>query len=334
MEIISSIIGLGDFVRMSDLTLNIETAKTQLNHSLMGRILIWIQALRTPFFTASIVPLVLGMAIAWYDARIFDPLLGLLTLLAGIAIHAGTNLINDYFDQPTDDLNQNFSPFNGGSRMIQNNVLAPRQILIASITCYIVGIMTGLFIIITTGGFLLLFFLAIAVLLGLFYTALPVQLSYRGLGEIAVFVGFGPLGVVSAYFIQLGYINWGLCLIASIPIAFLIAMVLFLNEFQDLEADQEAGKKTLVVVVGKNSGVKIYLTGMIIAYIFLLVGVISTVFPPSLLLPFITLPLAAKAILTASKNYNLIQELQPANIMTILTHFTFGIMMALAFILT
>ncbi|UCG01453.1 MAG: 1,4-dihydroxy-2-naphthoate octaprenyltransferase [Candidatus Heimdallarchaeota archaeon] len=318
---------------MSDLTLNLEPAQTQLNHSLISRILIWIQALRAPFFTASIVPLVLGMAIAWYETRIFDPLLGFLTLLAGVAIHAGTNLINDYFDQPTDDLNQNFSPFNGGSRMIQNNVLVPRQILIASVICYLVGVVTALFIIIYTGGFLLLLFLAIAVLLGLFYTALPVQLSYRGLGEIAVFVGFGPLGVLSAFFIQLGYINWGLCLMASIPIAFLIAMVLFLNEFQDREADQEAGKKTLVVVLGKSSGIKIYLTGMIIAYIFLLVGIFFTIFPLSLLLPFITLPLAIKAILTATENYQLIKELQPANAMTILTHFIFGIMMALAFLL-
>ncbi|MHA2202460.1 MAG: 1,4-dihydroxy-2-naphthoate octaprenyltransferase [Candidatus Hodarchaeales archaeon] len=318
---------------MSDLTLNIETAKTQLNHSLLGRILIWIQALRAPFFTASIVPLVLGMAIAWHDARIFYPLSGFLTLLAGISIHAGTNLVNDYYDQPTDDLNQNFTPFSGGSRMIQNNVLAPRQILTASIICYIVGIVTTLFIIVNTGGFMLLFFLATAVLLGLFYTALPVQLSYRGLGEIAVFVGFGPLGVLSAYYIQLGYINWGLCLMASVPIALLIAMVLFLNEFQDREADQEAGKNTLVVVLGKNSGIKIYLTGMIIAYVFLLVGIFSTIFPLSLILPFITLPLAVKAILTAAKNYKMIKELQPANAMTILTHFTFGIMMALAFIL-
>ncbi|MFX0125654.1 MAG: prenyltransferase [Candidatus Hodarchaeota archaeon] len=318
---------------MSDISINVETTKTQLNHSLMGRILIWFQALRAPFFTASVVPLVLGMAIAWYDAQIFNPFLGILTLLAGVAIHAGTNLANDYFDQPTDDLNLNFSPFNGGSRMIQNNVLAPRQILIASTISYLVGIVTALFIIINTGGLMLLFFLATAVLLGLFYTALPVQLSYRGLGEISVFVGFGPLGVLSAYFIQLGYINWGLCLFASIPIAILIAMVLFLNEFQDMEADQEAGKNTLVVVLGKDSGIKIYLIGMILAYAFLPIGVISTVFPIFILLPFITLPLAIKALQTATKNYRLIKELQPANVMTILTHFTFGIMMALAFIL-
>jgi len=318
---------------MSDLSLIIENAQTPLNHSLLSRVLIWIQAFRAPFFTASTVPLVLGMAIAWYDAREFDPLLGCLTLLAGVAIHAGTNLANDYFDQPTDDVNQNFSPFNGGSRMIQNNVLAPRQIQIASIISYLVGIVTAIFIIINTGGYLLLFFLFTAVLLGLFYTALPVQLSYRGLGEIAVFVGFGPLGVVSAYFIQLGYINWGLCLSASIPIAFLIAMVLFLNEFQDKEADQKAGKNTLVVILGKDSGIKIYLVGMITAYILLLVGIISTIFPLALIIPFITLPLAVKAILTAIKNYKMIKELEPANAMTILTHFSFGIMMALAFIL-
>ena len=318
---------------MTDLIITVESGKKTIMPSLSDRILIWILAMRAPFFTASIVPLVLGMAIAWYDAKIFDPFLGFLTLLAGVAIHAGTNLVNDYFDQSTDDLNQNFSPFNGGSRMIQNKVLEPRQILIASITCYLVGIVTAVIIIINTGGILLLFFLAIAVLLGLFYTALPVQLSYHGLGEIAVFVGFGPLGVLSAYFIQLGYINWELCLVASIPIAFLIAMLLFINEFQDSEADQEAGKKTLVVVLGKRSAVKIYLIGMILAYVSLLLGVFSTIFPFLLVLPFITIPLATKAIITATRHYQQIKELQPANILTILTHFTFGIMMAVAFIL-
>ncbi|UCG90612.1 MAG: 1,4-dihydroxy-2-naphthoate octaprenyltransferase [Candidatus Heimdallarchaeota archaeon] len=318
---------------MADLIVNVESDNRTVTPSFTNRILIWVLAIRAPFFTASIVPLVLGMAIAWYDTQIFDPLLGFLTLLAGVAIHAGTNLANDYFDQPTDDINQNFSPFNGGSRMIQNNVLLPRQILLASIFCYLVGIVTAVFIIINTGGILLLFFLGTAVLLGLFYTALPVRLSYHGLGEIAVFVGFGPLGVLSAYYIQLGNINWTLTLIASVPIAFLIAMVLFINEFQDIEADQEAGKRTLVVVLGKTLAVRIYIIGMILAYVFLLIGVISAVFPVFLLLPFFTIPLAAKAILTAKRNYMLIEELQPANATTILTHFTFGIMMALAFIL-
>ncbi|MFX1283659.1 MAG: 1,4-dihydroxy-2-naphthoate octaprenyltransferase [Promethearchaeota archaeon] len=318
---------------MADLIISVETDNRTVTPSFTNRILIWILAIRAPFFTASIVPLVLGMAIAWYDTKIFNPLLGLLTLLAGVAIHAGTNLANDYFDQPTDDINQNFSPFNGGSRMIQNNVLLPRQIRLASIICYFVGIVTSIFIITSTGGILLLFFLGIAVLLGLFYTALPVRLSYHGLGEIAVFVGFGPLGVLSAYYIQLGDINWPLTLIASIPIAFLIAMVLFINEFQDIEADQEAGKRTLVVVLGKTRAVRIYIIGMICAYVFILIGIIGAVFPVFLLLPFITIPIAAKAILTAKRNYMLIEELQPANATTILTHFTFGIMMALAFIL-
>lgn len=318
---------------MTDIVVNAESNTRSKLLSLTDRILIWVFAIRAPFFTASIVPLVLGMAIAWYDAKFFDPFLGFLTLISGIAIHAGTNLINDYFDQPTDDINQNFSSFNGGSRMIQNNVLTARQILLASIICYIIGIITAFFIIINTGGMLLLFFLATAVLLGLFYTALPVQLSYRGIGEISVFVGFGPLGIISAYFIQLGEINWILTLMASVPIAFLIAMVLFINEFQDDEADQKAGKNTLVVLLGKNLAVKIYVFGMISAYIFIFLGIITNIFPVFLLLPFITVPLAGKAILTATRNYKMIKELQPANIATILTHFTFGIMMALAFVL-
>jgi len=293
----------------------------------------WILALRAPFFTASIVPLVIGMAIAFYETKIFDLGLGILTLISGVAIQAGTNLANDYYDQSTDGINKNFTQFNGGSRMIQNEIISPRSILTASILSFIVGIVTAIIILFNTQGGLLLIFLAFAVLLGFFYTALPLSLSYNGLGEIAVFVGFGPLGIYSAYYIQLGHVNSPILLISSIPVALLISMVLFLNEFQDCEADSAAGKRTLVVSIGKKKSIKIYIFGMIASYIFLVLAVFIFALPIVFLLPILTIPLAIKAITHAKQHYEKIVELLPANGMTILVHFTFGLLMALSFVL-
>ena len=318
---------------MTDLPANYQSPKSMSSPSLTHKVLIWIQAMRAPFFTASIVPLVLGMAIVWNEHQIFDPVLGFLTLLSGVTIQAGTNLCNDYFDQKADNLNKDFTPFSGGSRMIQNQILGARQFLIASILCYVIGILTAIFLVIVTNGILLVFFLLVAVLLGIFYTAFPVRFSYRGLGEIAVFVGFGPLGVLSAYYIQVGHLNSNMLLIASVPIAILIAMVLFLNEFQDYEADKAAGKNTLVVSLGKETSLKIYVTGMILAYISYFAIIIVQGFSLPFLLPFITIPLTIKAVSIATKHYTKIKELEPSNALTILIHFTFGFLIAASFII-
>ena len=143
---------------MTDLPASYQTPKLVSTPSITKKILIWIQAMRAPFFTASIIPLVLGMAIAWNEQRIFNPFLGFLTLLSGVAIQAGTNLSNDYFDQDTDNINENYIAFSGGSRMIQKEVLNPSQILGASIFFFITGIFTALYIVLATEGVLLIIF--------------------------------------------------------------------------------------------------------------------------------------------------------------------------------
>ncbi|MHA1974310.1 MAG: 1,4-dihydroxy-2-naphthoate octaprenyltransferase [Candidatus Hodarchaeales archaeon] len=318
---------------MVDLNPPVKASTSRSSIQLLNKVTIWIRAIRAPFFTASIIPLVIGMAIAWYEFSTFDLFLGFLTLLAGVAIHAGTNLANDYFDRDTDDINEYFTQFNGGSRMIQNEIIPPKYILFASIISYVIGALAALTIVIVTNGILLVAFLIIAIGLGFFYTAIPVRFSYRGLGEIAVFVGFGPLGVLSAYYIQLGHLNSMIPLLASIPIAFLIAMVLFLNEFQDKDADEKAGKKTIVVALGKEKSLKIFIIGIIMAYFSQLIIVILFQLPLMLLLPFISLPLVFKIMKIATQNYNAIHELLPANGMTIALHFSYGLLMVVSFLL-
>ncbi len=298
-----------------------------------SKLLIWIQAIRAPFFTASIIPLLLGLALAWYETNIFDPLLGSLVLIAGVAVHAGTNLLNDYFDQETDQMNNFYSPFNGGSRMIQNEVIPPHKILFAAIGSYFIAFVTVLGIIVLTRGIFLVFLLFIAIALGVFYTAIPVKLSYRGLGEFAVFVGFGPLGVISAYYIQTNILNLSTAIIVSIPIAFLIAMVLFLNEFQDFDADSQTGKKTMVVLIGKENAVKIYVLGIIFSYLALFISILISALPYQTMLMFLSFPLSIKAIQIIKENWNEINELLPANKLTIMIHLLSGLLLSLSLIL-
>lgn len=318
---------------MADYKTSIKTSKYSSESKFIFKLLIWIRAVRAPFFTASIIPLSLGMAIAWYEGQVFNPILGIMTLISGVAIHAGTNLANDYFDEEADNINEFYSQFNGGSRIIQDQVLPSSHIIKASIASYFIGILLAILLIFLTNGYLLILFLIIAIGLGFFYTAIPVQFSYHGMGEIAVFVGFGPLGVLSAYYIQLGHINSVIPFFASIPIAILIAMVLFLNEFQDFEADLKANKRTLVVILGKKKSAIIYQIGLILTYSSLLLLLLILKLPLLVLLPVISFPLALKIIKIVRTNYLNINELLPANGQTIALHFIFGLLLIVGFIL-
>ena len=138
--------------------------------------------------------------------------------------------------------------------------------------------------------------------------------------------------VIGSYFAQTGAIRpsavW-----ASLPLGFLIAAVLWINEFPDYEPDRKAGKQTIVVVQGPRSAVAGYVTMVIAAYVSVVVGAISGLMPWTALLTFLTLPIALRAISVARKYYDQVDNLLPANAMTIQVHSLFGLLLATSFLL-
>ena len=115
-------------------------------------------ATRPQFFTAIILPVALGAAVAWYEYKIFFLGYFLLSLLASVFYHAGINTLNDYFDylNGTDNLNQTgLMPFTGGSRMIQNKVMTPQETCLLGIALLMMGSVIGLYLVYERGMFLL-----------------------------------------------------------------------------------------------------------------------------------------------------------------------------------
>ena len=102
----------------------------------MKNLKIWVKAVRAPFFTASMAPVILGAAVAWNRFHIFNLFLFLLTLLGAVLIHGGINLSNDYFDfkSGADQKNLHPTPFSGGSRVIQEGLLSSESIFKVSVT--------------------------------------------------------------------------------------------------------------------------------------------------------------------------------------------------------
>ena len=300
----------------------------------LHRLGVWFKAIRVPFFTATIIPVTLGSILAWYDANNFNWIKFCWTLLGAMFIHAGTNLGNDYFDHLSggDAANPNPTPFSGGSRVIQQGLIAPYQILFAALLFFVLGSAIGLYLNYVSGRNVVLILGIIGVFLGFFYSAKPLRIGYGSFGELAVGVGFGPLMVMGSYFVQARSLSFKALLI-SLPIGILIALVLLINEFPDYLADKKVGKRTLVVTLGKPGAVVLYHILLAGAYLIILFLMLFRFLPLYSFIVFLSLPLAIKAFVVSKRDFDKIYELLPANASTIGLHSVIGGLLGVSFLL-
>ena len=239
--------------------------KSQSANLTVGTLLL---ASRPAFLTASISPVLVGTAMGFADGGSFQPVYFVLAMIAIMLLHAGANLANDYFDHisQNDWLNRNPTPFSGGSRYIQNGILSPQVILVTAVVFLAAGSLTGVAIVVISRSVFILLVGIAGLLGGFFYTAPPVKLGYRCLGEIAIVLLFGLLPVYGAYYLQTASVDVML-LPAGCIVGVLIFLVILVNEFADLEADSAVGKNTLVVLVGVRRCVWIYRIVLTVGYV-------------------------------------------------------------------
>ncbi|MGQ9626270.1 MAG: prenyltransferase [Anaerolineae bacterium] len=292
---------------------------------------LWVRILRAPFFTATVAPVFLGTAIAWRDGY-FHLGYFLLTFIGALCAHAATNIANDYFDHLSgnDELNLNPTPFSGGSRVIQEKIVPPWQMITLAGAFYIITAAIGIYLAWMRGWDLLYIGLA-GMLASLLYNPWLAYVGH-GFGEISVGLGFGPIMLAGAYFVQAQKITPA-ALWASLPLAFLIALVLYVNEFPDYEADKAARKKTTIVVVGRKRAVPGYIAILAAAYLSTLAGVLAGLLPYTSLLVLLTLPLAWKAAQGVLRFYDQTPALLPSNALTIQIHLLIGLLLTLAYML-
>ena len=252
-----------------------------------------IRTFRLPFVIATILPVTLGALVA-YRSGFFDWILFALTMAGALLIHLGVNTANDYFDSRAgvDGSNTTPTPFSGGSRIIQYGLLPSGAVLSLSTASYAVGILIGLYLTFTRGLPVLIIGL-VGLLISYGYTAPPLKWAYRGLGELAVTIGFGPLLVLGSYFVQAQSLSLE-AFLASIPPGMLVMLILYVNEVPDKTWDDEAGKKTLVARMGDVSITRGFLYSMVVAYGTIVLSVLARIFPVSALLALLTIPMTLK----------------------------------------
>lgn len=295
---------------------------------------LWFRAYRVPFLSASIAPVILGTAVAWYETNKFDIIVGLLAFFGAIFGHLGANIFNDYYDHITgnDDNNPDFTPFSGGSRMIQNGILMPDQIFRAGMTAFLIAIIIGVMLVLYIHRPALIIFGIIGIALGYTYTALPVKLVYRGLGELAIFLAFGPVTVMGAYFVQTGKISI-LIFLASIPAGMMVMLILYINEILDENADRRANKKTIIVRVA-NPIKALHLYRIIMYFITgWIIGLsVFGFFPYFSLIVLVLLPKFILIIRLSKKPFSNVKEILPLSANTISFQLMLTIFLAAAFV--
>ncbi len=213
----------------------------------------WIQASRMPFFVATLVPLSLGGALAAAEGQWHGLRWGV-ALLASFLVHLSTNLANDYFDHLSgvDD-----GDSLGGSRVIQEGKITPRQIVVAMVLFYGLAFLAGLWLLWETRLLGLIPLMAFSFIGSLGYTAPPFRFGYRGMGELIAGLSMGPVMVAGSHAVVAGHFSWR-ALGVSIPVGLLVALILFFQSLPDLELDRAAGKLTLAVRVGAGRCLTIY----------------------------------------------------------------------------
>lgn len=166
--------------------------------------------------------------------------------------------------------------------MIPGGIPTSEEVKWIFIASYLIPLTVG-FILFIRHGFIILIFGFIGLLSGSFYNATPVFLACKGIGEKLVGLNFDILITLGGFVVQTNFINWK-PILASIPISILVTLILWINQFQDREADRMAGKNYLVVRLGLKQSAKVYSILPYSAYIFTLIGIITNSLPSGLLL--------------------------------------------------
>ncbi|MBD3157289.1 MAG: hypothetical protein GF309_00745 [Candidatus Lokiarchaeota archaeon] len=281
----------------------------------------WIILIRPPFLLATAGSIAVGGAVAFSETGSFNWFLFALTIMSGVLIHMGTNAANDYFDHMSgnDDINVNYvKPFTGGSRMIQQGRLNPKDILSVSVSLLTIAALIGFYLFLSVGWIVLILGL-FGAFSGFFYAAPPIRLASKGIGEILVGLNFGILLIIGTYYVQTE--SFGLQpLLVSIPIALSISAVLWINEFPDYQADKQVGKDTMVVRIGLRRASHVFVALILSVYILYAVFIISDSINHYSSFVFCTVPLGVVSVIEARNRYPFPETLAPANASAVLNH--------------
>jgi 1,4-dihydroxy-2-naphthoate octaprenyltransferase len=251
---------------------------------------IWLMAARVRTLPAAVAPVLVGTALAGYF-HIFHPLRFVAALIGAMFIQIGTNLSNDYSDARRGaDTEDRLGPV----RVTAGGLVPPSQVLVATYVSFGAAVACGIYLI-AVAGWELLAVGAASILAGVLYTGGPRPYGYEGLGEVFVFLFFGLVAVTGSYYVQVEHLSWEAFALA-VPVGLLASAILVVNNVRDIDTDRRAGKKTLAVRLGRGPTRNMFALIVYISYFLAEVPWVLGPLTAWLLLPWLTLPLAAPVV--------------------------------------
>ncbi|MFA6471486.1 MAG: prenyltransferase [Candidatus Latescibacterota bacterium] len=289
---------------------------------------IWLRETRANFLILSVLLTAIGGSAAWHDGS-FSISLFILTAIGVVAAHTGVNLFNEYSDWRTGiDEHTIKTPFSGGSGTLQEGLLKPRKVLIAAWASLLFAFIIGLGLA-WHSGWIILVFMAFGGLTAVFYSD---YLARWALGELSSGITLGSMVAAGAYYVQTGTITSGI-IWASISPGILTALLLFLNEFPDADADLAGGRKHLVIVLGKRRAAVLYAFSLLVVYFVIIAGIVTGNIPKGLYLGLLTFPLALIAAYRTLRYHSDTPRLIPVQGLNVIIVLVTDLLMAIGFIL-
>jgi 1,4-dihydroxy-2-naphthoate octaprenyltransferase len=283
----------------------------------------WVAGARPRTLPAAVAPVLVGTgAAAALDGFRLVP--ALLALVVALALQVAVNYANDYSDGTRGTDADRVGPM----RLVGSGAATPRQVLVAAVMAFAVAAVAGLALAALSSWWLVAVG-AVCIAAAWTYTGGPSPYGYRALGEVFVFVFFGPVAVVGTTFVQTRSIE-GLAVAASFPPGLLIVAILVVNNLRDIAGDADVGKRTLAVVLGDRATRLLY-TGLLVAAFAVVLGIGAV--RPWALLALVAAPLAvppARTVLTGGRGPVLIGALQGTGLLTLATGVLLGAGLALS----
>ena len=245
----------------------------------------WLLATRPKTLPAAISPVLVGCCVAWAEGE-FDVVSALAAFAVALLLQIGANLANDVADfRRGADTHERVGPL----RVTQGGLIPPRHVVMATVAALIAAAVPGLYLV-WRGGWVLALLGLLAIAAAVTYTAGPKPFGYLGLGELVVFLFFGPVAVAGTAFVMTHHISQ-LALLASIAMGCLVTAILVVNNLRDIDTDRMAGKRTVAVRIGREATRWEYAALIAVAYAMPLIMSLMTS-QPGPLLAWATAPLA------------------------------------------
>ncbi len=299
----------------------------------MSSVKLWWRAVRPFAFTASVVPVLLGSSIAaaLNVDLVFNWGYFVLAILGAMLVHSGTNLINDYYDYKSGvDRKGTY----GSSGLLVSKMMAPAQTFKGAIVTFSLAVIVALyFVAILDNKAFFIGLCAFGLFSGIFYTATPLSLKFRALGDIQVFVSMGILMTVGAYFIQTQEFSW-MPVLYAIPISLLVDAILHGNNLRDIADDREAGISTIAIILGEKGASLLYYFLILGAYAAIILLMVIDDLHPIALITFLSFPIAIKLVKMVKNKASVPKEVfAMIDAGTAQLHMAVGCLMSISFIL-